>query len=245
MSLNGGTGRYAPIEDYALLGDTRTAALVGSDGSIDWLCIPRFDGQPVFGRLVGGASAGSFRLGPAQPAPSWSPAATVRDSATLETTWQTDTGRLTLTEGMVAEVSGQPPALHPAGAPTDRPADGPVEAVIDFDPRLGERHRPPRTEHRGRGPGLQLVDHGRRAAHDPRRVHRARAILSRSPSLPTDPSPASCPSPTVNRSCTSTLTPPGWRSRTTSCAGRPGVATSTTTCPTARPWSAACSPSAC
>jgi GH15 family glucan-1,4-alpha-glucosidase len=52
-----------PIEDYGLVGDTRTAALVGSDGAIDWLCVPRFDGQPVFGRLVGGPAAGTFRMG--------------------------------------------------------------------------------------------------------------------------------------------------------------------------------------
>ena len=147
MSLNGGTGRYAPIEDYALLGDTRTAALVASDGSIDWLCIPRFDGQPVFGRLIGGASAGSFRLGPAQPAPVVA-RQYHRDSATLETTWETDTGRLTLTEGMVAEISGHllPSTLLVRRLRTE---DGHVEAVIDFDPRLGDRHRTPRTEHRG------------------------------------------------------------------------------------------------
>ena len=56
-----------PIEDYALLGDTRSAALVGPDGSIDWLCIPRFDGRPVFGRLIGGPAAGSFGMAPARP----------------------------------------------------------------------------------------------------------------------------------------------------------------------------------
>ena len=95
------------IEDYGLLGDTRTAALVGSDGSVDWMCVPRFDGPPLFGRLVGGAAAGRFRLAPRRPSQ-----LTARgyrdDSATLETTWHTDSGRLVLTEGMVAEVAGRP-----------------------------------------------------------------------------------------------------------------------------------------
>ena len=136
-----------PIEDYALLGDTRTAALVDSDGSIDWLCIPRFDGQPVFGRLVGGEAAGHFKLGPAGPATTVSRRYRP-GSNTLETTWETETGRLTLTEGMVAEVSGQ---LLPSTLLVRRLSaeDGPVEAVLEFDPRLGDSHRSPRTRHRG------------------------------------------------------------------------------------------------
>jgi GH15 family glucan-1,4-alpha-glucosidase len=137
----------ALIEDYGLLGDTRTAALVSSDGSIDWCCIPRFDGQPVFGRMVGGPKAGSFRLAPAH-------AATVvargyrPDSATLETTWHTDEGRLILTEGMVADVAGR---LLPSTMLVRRltAPDGPIEAIIEFDPRLGERHRRPRSRRRG------------------------------------------------------------------------------------------------
>src|SRR5215212_6799962 len=136
-----------PIEDYGLLGDTRTAALVGSDGAIDWLCVPRFDGQPVFGHLVGGPAAGTFRMGPAEAA-----TVTVRryrpHTATLETTWDTPGGRLTLTEGMIADVTGR---LLPSSLLVRRltTTDGPVDAVIEFDPRLGEHHTSPRVEHRG------------------------------------------------------------------------------------------------
>ena len=125
------------IEDYGLLGDTRTAALVGSDGAIDWMCIPRFDGPPVFGRLVGGRR-GTFAMGPACPSRS-STARYHEGTATLETTWECADGRLTLTEAMIAEVTG---TLLPATLLVRRltASGGSIEALIDFAPRLGEHH---------------------------------------------------------------------------------------------------------
>ncbi|MFD0775133.1 glycoside hydrolase family 15 protein [Streptomonospora algeriensis] len=55
------------IEDYALLGDTETAALVGNDGSIDWLCLPRFDSPACFAALIGRPGNGYWSMAPAVP----------------------------------------------------------------------------------------------------------------------------------------------------------------------------------
>jgi GH15 family glucan-1,4-alpha-glucosidase len=147
-----GTARLlppVPIGDYGLLGDTRTAALVSSDGGVDWFCVPAFDGEPVFGSLLGGPSAGTFRFGPALPAQLIARRYR-RHCATLETVWTAGQGRLVLAEAMVAEVSGQ---LLPATVMVRRlSAEGaPMAAVIEFDPRLGEHHRRPRVR---RGPAL-------------------------------------------------------------------------------------------
>jgi GH15 family glucan-1,4-alpha-glucosidase len=139
-------GPRRPIEDYGMLGDTRTAALVASDGSIDWWCVPRFDGAPIFGCLVGGDAAGTFRMGPTDPT-------TVvhrryrHETATLITVWKTPTGRLTLEEGMVADVGDR---LLPTTLLVRRltAAEGPVDATVLFDPRRGERHVRPRHDRR-------------------------------------------------------------------------------------------------
>jgi GH15 family glucan-1,4-alpha-glucosidase len=138
-----------PIADYGLIGDTRTAALVSSDGAIDWMCAPHFDGDPVFGRLVGGRHAGTFRVGPAA---SVAPIARRyrTDTATLETTWRIDGAQLTLVDGMVAELGGR---LLPTMLLVRRViVEGdPVEVSIDFDPRRGDTRDVPNTEARRMG----------------------------------------------------------------------------------------------
>ena len=87
-----------PIEDYAVLGDTRTAALVGRDGSIDWLCLPRFDSPACFAALLGSPDNGRWLLGPLGQA------RTTRrylgDSFVLETTHDTPTGVVRITDFM-------------------------------------------------------------------------------------------------------------------------------------------------
>ena len=65
------------IQDHALIGDLRTAALVAKDGTIDWLCLPAFDSDACFASLLGTPENGAWKLAPTQHRPGWS-AATAR-----------------------------------------------------------------------------------------------------------------------------------------------------------------------
>lgn len=56
----------APIEDYALLSDLSTGALISQRGSVDWLCLPRFDSASIFGALLGSEEHGRWLLAPSQ-----------------------------------------------------------------------------------------------------------------------------------------------------------------------------------
>jgi len=89
----------ARIEDYALIGDCETTALVGRDGSIDWLCWPRFDSDACFAKLLGGEEHGYWRIAPRDGA-----AKTTRRyrdcTLILETRFETDSGAVTLVDFM-------------------------------------------------------------------------------------------------------------------------------------------------
>lgn len=88
------------IEDYALIGDTVTAALVGTNGSIDWLCLPRFDSPAAFAAIVGDQSNGYWRI-----APSEAPTTVTRKyrpgTLVLETIFTCASGQITLIDFMV------------------------------------------------------------------------------------------------------------------------------------------------
>jgi len=88
-----------PIEAYALIGDTRTAALVGNDGSIDWLCLPRFDSPACFAALLGEPSHGRWLLAPSDPVQRTR--RRYREATLiLETEFETRTGAVRITDCM-------------------------------------------------------------------------------------------------------------------------------------------------
>ena len=87
------------IEDYALIGDLHTAALVGRDGSVDWLCLPRFDSPACFAALLDSERAGHWLLAPAAGG-TCTRRAYRGDTLVLDSEWDTPDGRVRVTDFM-------------------------------------------------------------------------------------------------------------------------------------------------
>jgi GH15 family glucan-1,4-alpha-glucosidase len=143
-----------PIADYAMLSDCRSAALVSRGGSIDWLCLPRFDSPSVFGRILD-AAAGHWSIGPAVGTPCETTRRYVDDTLLLETTFTTPTGQLTLTDALAV---GRNERGHELGAGAGglvlRRVVG-VAGTVDLELTYA-----PRPEYGLVAPPLQTVDGG-------------------------------------------------------------------------------------
>jgi GH15 family glucan-1,4-alpha-glucosidase len=127
-----------PIADYALLSDCRSAALVARDGSIDWLCFPRFDSPSVFGRILDDA-AGHWSITPADGVPFETTRRYVDDTLLLETTFTTPGGSVRLTDAMAVGRNERGHALGAGAVGTVLRrlvgVEGSVELEMEYAPR--------------------------------------------------------------------------------------------------------------
>ncbi|MEV6862769.1 glycoside hydrolase family 15 protein [Streptosporangium subroseum] len=160
------------IEDYALIGDRHTAALVGHDGSVDWLCLPRFDSGACFAALLDGPRAGRWLL-----APTGRQTCTGRryrgDTLVLETTWDSPGGCVRVVDFMPAR--GEAPNV----VRIVEGVRGSVEMRSELLLRFDYGHVVPWVQYDGRqlaviaGPDAAWLQSPVRLRHDRRRHHTA------------------------------------------------------------------------
>ena len=144
------TDGYAPIEAYAVISDQRTAALVAADGTVDWMCAPRFDDGPVCGRLLDPGRGGAFELRPTEPFAVQR--RYVEDTNVLETTWTTASGTVRVTDALA--VSARIQRFSQLLRRVECLA-GEVEMVWRVAPRFGWAAEEPSVEPGLRGHVLQ------------------------------------------------------------------------------------------
>lgn len=135
---------YLPLEDYGLVGDGATAALIGRDGSVAWLCLPRFDSPPLFCRLLDVTRGGHFTIAPDQVLESrqfYEP-----DTAVLVTEMRSATGLLRVTDlcPLVAgaDLSEDLSATRRELLRTATVVEGRIDLTIHLDPRGGADAEP-------------------------------------------------------------------------------------------------------
>ena len=146
---------YLPLSHYGLIGDCRTAALVSTAGSIDWLCVPDFDSPSIFARLIDALRGGHFFIRPTTESESHT-CYLGESAAAIRTTFTTARGTAALTDFMpLHEAEGK----ERFGIPrTERRLirmieglDGAMELMIDFRPRPGYGSRAAKLDERQDG----------------------------------------------------------------------------------------------
>src|SRR5438477_3702224 len=147
---------YAPIRDYAAVGDGRTVALVAGDGAIDWLCLPDLDSPSVFGALLDSGRGGCFLLGPELPS------ATARryvpGTNVLETTFTTDAGVVRVTDALTLPSRGLSPYRELVRKIDGLAGEVPMRWRVE--PRFAYAAARIRIERRA---GVPIANHGRDA----------------------------------------------------------------------------------
>ena len=137
-------GEYPRLEDLGLIGDGTTAALVGLDGSIRWLCLPRFDSEPVFCGLLDVAKGGHFVVAPEQIVEARQ--YYERDTAVLHTEFQTTNGRVRVTDAMAvragADLTDDAPCSRAELVRSAVVLEGSVELRVELEPRGSGSVRP-------------------------------------------------------------------------------------------------------
>jgi GH15 family glucan-1,4-alpha-glucosidase len=137
---------YLPIESYGVIGNLRTAALVGLDGSIDWCCMPELDSPSVFGAILDRARGGCFRVAPAGK---WTSAQRYREGTNvLETSFLAEGGRLTVTDFLPlwdTIVGANDPVTAPEIHRVVRCEEGSIEVEVEWSPRFDYARSPGRV----------------------------------------------------------------------------------------------------
>jgi GH15 family glucan-1,4-alpha-glucosidase len=126
---------YAEIGAHAIIGDCRTAALVASDGTIDWMCVPRFDGMPVFGAILDATRGGYFRFGPARA--QIGQQAYEMHGAVVTTSWSDKASDLELTDAMVNPCDGPADSSGSCIVRRLRCLRGRAKCTYALEPRAG------------------------------------------------------------------------------------------------------------
>ena len=142
---SGAAVRHQPISDYGMIGDMRTAALIGLDGSIDWCCLTRFDSGSVFAALLDAERGGTWAI---HPEGRWtSTQRYLPRTNILETTFRTDDGgTVTLTDFMPVAQDGRPSGPHPEIHRRLRCTKGRATLSMTFMPRFEYGARTTRLE---------------------------------------------------------------------------------------------------